>query len=360
MDRTDTQTKKSRFSELPYPKLWWLVTTAIAAALVLGLGTLELIRLVALPLAVLIFALTLAAALEPVVSWLERRMPRLPAMLLTYFALLILLAGLVLAVIPSLIAQVQDFSSVLPMLSERARGLLNRLGGFGDALTNAVSSQASGMGSALLRVPLNIASAFSLFVLILFVSFYILSEASQMQRFTLSLFPEERRPAMQELLTSMGQAMGGYLRGVVINGVIVGLVTFFGLLIIGVDFALVFGALAGLLELVPIAGPIIATLIIVGLTFLESPGLGLTVLIFMVVLQQIENNILVPYIMRSQTEISPLLSLMAIFVGGVIGGLFGALIAIPVAAALRVLVREVLAPAIRRQTGVEGDEREAE
>jgi predicted PurR-regulated permease PerM len=189
--------------------------------------------------------------------------------------------------------------------------------------------------------------------LILFVSFYILQESSRMQGFLLSLFPEERRPRVNTVIGEIAQAMGGYFRGVVINGVIVGFLTFVGLLLLGIDFALAFGALAGILELIPIAGPIVATIIIVGLTLFQSPGLALAALVFMVILQQIENNVLVPHIMRSQTDVSPLLSILAIFAGGAMGGLLGALIAIPIAAALRVLVRQVLAPAIRRQTGAE-------
>jgi predicted PurR-regulated permease PerM len=181
-----------------------------------------------------------------------------------------------------------------------------------------------------------------------------------MESFILSLFPEARREHIHHGLVEMAQAMGGYFRGAAINGIIIGLISFVGFLLIGIDFALAFGVMAGLLELVPIAGPIIATLIISGLTLLQSPGQALAVLIFMIVLQQIENNVLVPQVMRSQTDISRLLSILAVFAGGAIGGLLGALIAIPITAALRVLVLLVIAPAIRRQTGAEKSDTSAD
>lgn len=354
MNRSEVSNGRTGLAEST-SKLWWLLTTALAVALVLGLGTLEMIRLLALPLALFIFAVTLAAALAPIVSGLELRIPRLLATVLTYLVVLILLGVLIWAVIPSLVEQVQDLGSILPDLSERARELLNRWGGNlpGDSFTNTVFSQLSLLGPALLRLPLTITSVLSGILLIVFISFYILQESSRMQGFILSLFPEERRARVDEVLVEIGQAMGGYFRGVVINGVIVGFLTFVGLLVIGIDFALAFGALAGILELVPIAGPIVAAVIIVGLTLFQSPGQALAALVFMIVMQQIENNVLVPHIMRSQTDVSPLLSILAIFAGGAIGGLLGALIAIPIAAALRVLVRQVLAPAIRRQTGAE-------
>jgi predicted PurR-regulated permease PerM len=301
---------------------------------------------------------TLAAALEPVVGWLEGRMPRLLAIILTYLVLLLLLGALIWAVIPSLVAQVQDLGSAFPNLIERARSFIERWSGSlpGDSFRNTILSQLSSLGPTLLRLPLTATSAISGLLMVLFISFYLLRESSRMQDFLLSLFPDDRRGSIHEVMTAMGQAMGGYFRGVIINGVIVGIITFIGLLIIGIDCALVYGALAGILELIPIAGPIVATIIIVGLTLLESPGQALAALIFMVILQQVENNILVPLIMRSQTEVSSLLTILAIFAGGAIGGLLGALIAIPVAAALRVLVRQVLAPAIRRQTGVDPPE----
>ena len=359
MNNPERASARTRLAELSYSKIWWSLTTAIAVALILGLGALQVIRLLALPLAVLIFALTLAAALDPLVVRVERRMSRLPAILLTYLVIVILLAALMWGVIPSLVEQVQDLSGLIPDLAARAGGLLDRWFGNlpGDSFTTTVFSQLSQLGPTLLRLPLTITSVLSGIILVLFISFYILLEASRIQDFMLSLFPEERRAHVNTVMAEMAQAMGGYFRGVVINGVIVGFVTFFGLLIIGVDFALVFGALAGLLELIPIAGPIVATFIIVGMTFLQSPGLALAALIFMVILQQVENNVLVPYIMQRQTDVSHLLSLLAIFAGGAIGGLLGALIAIPIAAALRVLVRQVIAPAIRRQTGAEPPER---
>lgn len=358
---TKSPNSRPSVTELSYTKVWWLLMTAVAVALVLGLGTLEAMRLIALPLAILIAAVTLAAALEPVVGWLDGRMPRLLAIILTYLILLLLLGALIWAVIPSLVAEVQDLGSAFPNLIERARSFIERWSGRlpGDSFRNTILSQLSSLGPTLLRLPLTATSAISGLLLVLFISFYLLRESSRMQDFLLSLFPDDRRDRIHEVMTAMGQAMGGYFRGVVINGVIVGIITFIGLLIIGIDFALVYGALAGILELIPIAGPIVATIIIVGLTLLESPGQALAALIFMVVLQQVENNVLVPLIMRSQTEVSPLLTILAIFAGGAVGGLLGALIAIPIAAALRVLVREVIAPAIRRQTGAEPRESES-
>lgn len=358
MNKPDTNHSKTRWTEQSLSGMWWLITTSIAAALILGLGTLEVIRLLALPLAVFIFGLTLAAALDPVISWLERRLPRLLAVILTHLLLVTLLGGLVWAIVPALVDQVQYLVSRIPDLTERAREFLDRWDGTlsRDSFINTVITQLSSLGLVLLSLPLTLTAILSGILLILFISLYILLEAPQIQSAILSLFPEKRRGDVNEVFLAMTQAAGGYFRGVAINGVIVGFLTFSGLLLLGIDFPLVFGVIAGILELIPVVGPIIAGLIIVGLTLLQSPGEALAALVFMIVLQQLENQILVPNIMRNQTKVSPLLSILAIFAGGAIGGVMGALIAIPVAAALRVLFIQVIAPAIRRQTGAEPPE----
>jgi predicted PurR-regulated permease PerM len=353
VDKINSYNGKTKLAELSYSKAWWLATTAIAVAILLGLGALDLIRLLARPLAIFLLGLTLAASLAPIVSWLERRMPRVLATLLVYVVLILLLAALIWAIVPALVVQVQDLVGHIPAFIDRARQWINSWRGnfAGDTFSNTILSQLSKLGPALLTLPLNITSAVFAFVLILFISFYFLLEVSGMQAFLLSLLPEERRQHLREVVLAMGDAMGGYIRGVVINGVIVGFLTFLGLLLLRIEFAVVFGVMAGLLELLPVVGPILSGVIIVGLTLLQSPGKALEALIFIVILQQLENHILVPNIMRTQTNISSLLAVLALFAGGVIGGLLGALIAIPLAAALHVLVKQVLAPAVRLQTG---------
>lgn len=362
MNKKSDQARETTPWGLSRSSAWWTITTAVAVAIIVGLGALDLIRLLVLPIGIFVFGLTLAASLAPLVAWLERWIPRVPAAILVYIGLIILLAALTWGVVPSLVSQLQGLGNRLPDLIERARDFLDRWSGgeSGASLANTLYSQLESIGPTLLRIPLTLASIVSGMLLVLFISFYILLEASRMESFILSLFPEARREHIHHVLAETAQAMGGYFRGAAINGIIIGLISFVGFWLIGIDFALAFGVLAGLLELVPIAGPIVATLIISGLTVLQSPGQALAVLIFMIVLQQIENNVLVPQVMRSQTDISRLLSILAIFAGGAIGGLLGALIAIPITAALRVLIRLVIAPAIRRQTGAESVERSAD
>ncbi len=354
MDTTKTQKSRTRLARLSMPRMWWLLASAIAVAIALGLGTLTIVRALASPLSVLILGFTVAAALEPVVARLEQRLPRLLAIVIVYAIIAMLLAGVVWAVIPPVWGQLQGFGTGFPDIASRARQLLPPSIGnlFGDSLSKALKSQlAGGAQGASGSVPMAITTGLVDLIVMVFISIYTLLGKSGMRDFVLSLLPEVRRPRVHEVMGSMADSMGGYVRGAVVNGVIMGALTALGLLILGIRFALILGVLTGLLELVPVIGPILAGAIIVALALLQDPTRALEALIFMIALQQLEGHILVPNIMRSQTDTSPVLSIVALLAGAEIGGLLGVAVSLPIAAAVTVLVRQVIAPAIRRQTG---------
>ncbi|HEX6385279.1 MAG TPA: AI-2E family transporter [Anaerolineae bacterium] len=348
--RVSSQPDRSKLSQP-----WWQLTLAGASALILGIGFLWALMLFAWPLALLILGLSIATALVPVVGWLENWLPRTVSILIVYLILLLILVAIGWIVFPPLVNQVQDAAERLPQLIGQARERLTQFTPWQSLndipLVETVSSQLAEVSSTLVMLPLRFFSSLFDLVVVIFISLYSLIVAPQARQFALSLFPAGRRPRVDNVLGEMSQAMGGYIRGVVIDSFIVGILTYIGLVIIGVDFALVLAIMAGLMEIIPFVGPVIAGIAIVLVALLQSPTTALITLVFVVILQQIESNILVPNIMHSQTEISPLLTILALVAGHSIGGLLGALIAIPLAAALRVFIREVVAPSIRRQTG---------
>jgi predicted PurR-regulated permease PerM len=174
--------------------------------------------------------------------------------------------------------------------------------------------------------------------------------AISLRGYFLTLFPITEREQVDLILREISMAMGGYIRATVINGVIIGGLTFVGLFFIGAQYPLVLGLAAGILELIPIVGPIISGILVVAITLLQSPTLALIALIYMFLMQELEGNLLVPNVMGRQTEISPLLAILALYAGAAVGGLLGALIAIPAASAAQVLVRELFFPIMRQWT----------
>lgn len=222
-----------------------------------------------------------------------------------------------------------------------------------DAIRRAVER----FGSLLVSLPRHIVSVVAEILLVFAFSAYLIVAGPALHRFMLSLLPDARRERAAAVLQEMGSTMGGYVRAEVITATIVGTITYVALLIIGVDYPLVLALIAALGELVPIAGPIISAVPALAVAFLDPPTQGLIVLGFFVALQQLESSILLPLIMRKQADIPPLLTLFALTAGATLGGIFGALLAIPLAGALRVLVLRVVAPEIRGWTGAAAEAR---
>jgi predicted PurR-regulated permease PerM len=331
---------------------WWHIAGVGAIAIALGLGMLWGISLLAHPLALLAFGITLAESLAPIANWLSRRLPRAIAVVLVYLALLLVLAVIGYALIPTLASQMRQASNRIPdLVTLIQQWLASRNLQVSGNVLNALTSQIGNVSSALVSLPVAIFSSLLDIVVIFFISIYWLMEAPAIRDFFLSLFPAGRRERTGDVLDKMGQQMGGFIRGAFLDGLVIGASTYLGLVVLGIDYALVLGMLAGLLEFIPWVGPIIAAVPLVGSALLQSPTKALLALGFVLVLHQFEGNIVLPNIMGTQTAISPLLVMLALLAGGAIGGVLGAIIAIPLAAALRVFVREVVAPAVRRQTG---------
>ncbi len=329
---------------------WWRMVSAGVAALFLGLGALQLFPLVAHSLALLILAISIAAALAPLVKWLERWIPRLAVILLVYFVLVLLMAAIFQILLPVLVTQIQAFGERAPDSVAKAQQTLDQWN-LGVSLKDAVLPQLGQLSTTLMTLPLTILSSLFDIVLVLVISIYWLLAALPMRDYFFSIFPVASHPQAGVLLGAIGASMGGYIRATFINGFVIGVLTYIGLFALGVQYPLVLGLSAGLLELVPIVGPIISALIVVAVTLMQSSTQALIALGYMFVLQQLEGNLLVPNVMRSQTEISPLVAILALYTGSAIGGLLGALIAIPVASAIQVVSRELVVPAVRRWTG---------
>jgi predicted PurR-regulated permease PerM len=333
-------------------RTWWHSTLSIAVALVIAVAALYVVNLLARPLALLALAIVISSALAPPVDWVGRWLPRVAAVIAVYLLLLLLIAGLGWVIVPPLVAQIQAVIVQLPALLEDAQSLLDRFPGVDmSTLTEVISSQLGEISALLVTLPMAVVSSILEILFVLFMSIYWLIQGPARHRFVLSLLPVGERRGAAEVLAKIGNAMGGYVRGAAINGLIIGALTYVGLLFLGLEYTLVLALFAGVMEVIPIAGPIIASIPIIGLALGESLSRGLMAAGFFVLLQQFEGNLLSPTVMHSQTRLSPLLALLSVFIGGALGGLLGAVVAIPLTAALRVIVVEVVAPFIRRWTG---------
>lgn len=334
---------------------WWALVAGGAVALALGIGLIELLQLMARPLGLLFLGMVIASAIAPAVHGLHRRLPWFLSVIIPYlFAILVLIAAVVVGY-PPLVAQLEAALAQLPQVADALWAWVSQQGMQGvvedERVIDSLLAQLDTAFGLAAVLPVVVVTTIIEVVTVLFISLYWLLALPKLAQFVLSLAPSARRPELEGLFMEMGQAMGGYVRGVFIDSVMIGAAAFIGFVALGVPYPLVLALLAGLMEAIPYIGPLVSGAVAVAVAFIVSPTLGLAVLVFWTVLQQFENNVLVPTVMRSQMAIPPLLVVFAIIAGFTVGGILGALVAVPLCGALRVFIVREVAPAVRRWTG---------
>lgn len=178
------------------------------------------------------------------------------------------------------------------------------------------------------------------FVLVLVLTFYLATYATVTRRALIGFASQRWQPFLIGVVPRIERKMGSWLRGLLALAGIMGVLVFVGLSVIRVEYALLIAFLTAFAEIVPYVGPIFALLVAVVLTVLQSPAKALVVLILFVVLQQIESHLLVPKVMQRAVGVHPVVSLIALLVGAKVGGIAGALLAIPIAAGCIVFLEE--------------------
>lgn len=317
-------------------------------AVLLGLWFIYIVRDV---LVMLFVAMILAAVINPFADWFGRRhIPRGLAVLAIYVLLLAAVTTLLALLIPPLVDESTQIVKNFESVSSKVTQILG-LGKItlGDGGLGDIQRLLSGLGTG---VQQGIAGAFSTvigffggllgFVVVLVMAFYLVVEEDALRRFFRSVAPESIQSHLSVLFTHVQKKIGAWLRGQLVLSSAVALLVYIGLLILRVDYALALALLAGLAEFVPYAGPVAAAIPAVILGFAASPLQGLLTFALYVVIQQIENNLLVPKIMQKAVGLNPIVSIVSLLVGARLGGVVGAILAIPLATAVSVFVADLI------------------
>jgi predicted PurR-regulated permease PerM len=319
-----------------------------AVFIVLGLAFLWFVR----DLVALVFiAILLAALIDPPADWFARHgVPRSLAVFGIYVILGALVVTAAVIIVPILIDQTVQLLANLPALSATFTDSFAHLRafsvqyGFSDnlrasvqSLQDAVTGSFTSIFSTVQSVVAGIAALFAVLVL----AFYMVAEEDTARKYFRHFAPVEYQPFLTQVLIKMQSRIGAWMRGQLILGLIVGTADFIGLSLIGVKYALLLGILAGILEIVPYLGPVLAVIPAAILGFAQSPVTGVLVLGLYLVVQQTEQNVLVPKIMQKVTGLNPIVSIVALLVGIKVGGLVGGVLAIPVATMLAVVLEEL-------------------
>ncbi len=297
-------------------------------------------------LVLILLAFIIMVGLTPVVEFFEKklRIPRGMSIFLAYISLVISLIILAAFLLPPLVTEgfqlVKNMNITVPDLPiiqeirnfsftvQELGALVDRVGDSVGFLFSVVNTTFSGIFTVL-----------TLFVL----SFYLMVERLQLplkvQWFTRK---REHIQMAQEVFASIERQLGGWVRGELILMFVIGLMTYIGLFLLRVPYALPLAIIAGLLEIIPNIGPTVAAVpaVLIALVAINPLMAGITLLLY-VVIQQLENNVIVPKIMSKHAEVNPLVTIIAILIGLKTGGVIGALLAVPIYIIARTLYKAV-------------------
>src|SRR5215204_5984322 len=309
-----------------------------------------------------VIALFLAAVLNPAVNWLQRRhrlMKRPLAIALTYLGVLVALLLVVGIFVPVLVDQINGFIKFVTTAANAPEGPTqyikglakdNGLGGlfqrFEDQL-DELRKQLGGVLQNLLsssgQIAISLAGMIAALATVLTLTFFLLLGSERYVNAGVGLFPERHQPLVRRLLSQSAGAISGYITGNLAISVICGITTFIVLLLLGMPYAAPLALLVAVLDLIPLVGATLggALLVVVGL-FVE-PWKAVVLLVYIVVYQQVEGSVLQPLVYSKAVQLNGLVILIALLVGGQLLGIPGALLAIPVAEIIRIVVTELLA-----------------
>ena len=195
--------------------------------------------------------------------------------------------------------------------------------------------------SRLLGVATAVFSGLLYLLFTLILSLYLTIDGDRIRRYLIEFLPFDRHTQALMITDRIGARLGAWARGEALLGVIIGTMTWVGAVALGLPYAGALALIAAVGELIPNLGPIVAAIPLVTIGFLSSPTQGLLALVLAVVIQQLENNLIVPRVMSQAVELHPVAVMLAILAGGELLGIPGALLAVPIVASLSVIVQEV-------------------
>jgi len=297
-----------------------------------------------------------AIGFSPVVRLIERqkvfpiatkRFPRWLAILVLYLIILGILTGIGFLIAPALNDQAHQLWAAFPDMFDRVQEFLIEKGVLQEhvTLTEAVKHAPKTGGTqavgTVLGAVVNVVGGLFGLLTILILTFYILIEAGSLRSTMLRLFPVHERARVDELSRDITVKISAWLGGQLLLGAVIGASSAIGLWLLGIPFFYVLALVSGIGELIPVVGPILSAIPAIAIAATVSFKKVLLVLVFFIVQQQFENHVLVPKIMQRQVGVSPVTVIVSLLVGGKLLGIVGAILAVPTAAILQVVLGEI-------------------
>ena len=314
----------------------------------------ESVRIIWLPLA---FAAGLVFLLNPLVNYFEsRRIPRVAGAFLAFaFFVAVLVAGFSLLV-PAIRDQAEAFALSLPETYDVVLTWIEDVGDrfnieiditqgtIADWLADPANQEtiqqvAGNFGSLGGRLVRGVAEGLAVIVLAPLLALYMLIDLRRTKALAVELTPPRHREEAVYVASAVTTALGSFVRGQLLVAFIVGVASSIGLWLLGIPFWLIIGILAGILNLIPFAGPVVGGAVAAIVALLDgSVGKALLAILIFTLIQQVDNHVITPLVQRARVQLSPMVIVLALIVGGSLAGLLGVLVAVPLTAAFRIVV----------------------
>lgn len=299
---------------------------------VLGLWIIYLIRDL---LIILFISAIFVSALSPIVRFFTRlKFPKAVSITLTYIIIVMIVAGLIWGIMPPLVEQSSRMVATIPSLVGQFFNITNI-----DA--SVFSSEISSISKNLFSITISIFDNLLTIVFLMVLTFYMLLEKDKLENRIAALF-KKREERVRKLIVKIEEKLGAWLQGQLILSLVIGTLSYIGLTILGIPFALPLAIIAGILEVIPVIGPIISAIPAIFLAFTVSPILSVIVAVMYLVIQQLENHLIVPQVMRRAVGLNPLIVILAIAIGSRLLGISGALLAVPLSVVIQIIATEII------------------
>lgn len=303
---------------------------------------------------IILVAVVIASAVEPAVRWLgKNKLPRVPAVLLVYISMVALLAGVFYVFVPIFLEESANLISASPQYLQSLELWTSQTIGF-DVWKSAESSLSvrelatgarsiiGGVSGSLFNTLSTVFGGALSFVLIMVLSFYLAVQKNGIANFLKIVTPYRYHTYVINLWERSQIKIGRWMQGQLLLSLVIGMLVYLGLTILGVRNALLFGILAGILEIIPLFGPIIAAIPVIAISFVDG-GVSLAMLVIglYVIIQQFENHLLAPIVINKVVGVSPVLVIIALIIGAQLAGFLGVILSVPMSAALMEFVNDV-------------------
>ena len=292
-------------------------------------------------LLLLFVSLLVMTIFNPLVKTLNRlKIPRGLSIFISYLLVFTLLGAVAAGIVPPLVSETSSLVAGLPEYLER----LNVTPAVSDQVVTELLTKLGSLPGQLIKVGVSLFSNVFGMITVLIFAFYMLLSREKLDEQLGIFFGEERKKDFGKLIDDLEKGLGGWARGQLMLMFLVGLGNFIGLSLLGIPYALPLALLAGILEIVPYLGPVVAAVPATIIGFGISPPIGIGVIIMAIAIQQLEGYLFIPKIVQKASGVSPIITLLALAIGGKLAGVPGVIISVPVVITLQVLAKRYIFP----------------